>query len=67
MAWAAGVGARAHVQHALIYRLGDVELTVALATAWRPRGELSRLVQLLPLLRQVYMRMMVSLPPDAES
>lgn len=41
-------------------------MTVALATAWRPRGELSRLVQLLPVLRKAYTRMVVSLPPDAE-
>lgn len=41
-------------------------MSVALATAWRPRGELQRFLNLLPLLEQVYSTIVVSLPPNAK-
>lgn len=41
-------------------------MTLALATAWRPRGELGRFENLLPQLWQVFDGIAVSLPPDVE-
>jgi hypothetical protein len=41
-------------------------MTLALATAWRPRGELARFKKLLPSLWQVFDGIAVSLPPDVE-
>jgi hypothetical protein len=40
-------------------------MTVALATAWRPRGEMARFQRLLPTLQEVYPTISISLPPDA--
>jgi hypothetical protein len=39
-------------------------MSLALATAWRPRGELERFERLLPAFRQVYASIAVSLPPE---
>ena len=41
-------------------------MTLALATAWRPRGELNRFEHLLPQLWQDFDGIAVSLPPDVE-
>lgn len=41
-------------------------MTVALASAWRPRGELSRFEKLLPVLQRAYCGLGISLPPDVE-
>jgi hypothetical protein len=41
-------------------------MKVALATAWRPRGESRRFEKLLPRLKQVYSWIAVSLPPDVD-
>ncbi|MGB3700848.1 MAG: hypothetical protein WA997_06210 [Anaerolineales bacterium] len=41
-------------------------MTIALATAWHPRGELNRFLNLLPLLQQEYSGMAFSLPPEVE-
>lgn len=41
-------------------------MTLVLASAWRPRGELSRFQILLPRLQQAYTDLVISLPPDAE-
>lgn len=38
---------------------------IALATAWRPRGELSRFLKLAPQLKEVYATIAISLPPGA--
>ena len=40
-------------------------MTIALAAAWQPRGELERFLTLLPTLRQAYNHLAVSLPPAA--
>lgn len=40
-------------------------MTVALASAWRPRGELPRFLNLLPQLEQVYRGIVISVPPEA--
>lgn len=40
-------------------------MTVALAAAWYPRGELSRFLRLMPRLKEVYSHIVVSLPPEA--
>ena len=42
-------------------------MSVTLATAWKPRGELHRLKKLLPQLNNVYFSVVVSLPPDVET
>ena len=39
-------------------------MSVTLATAWRPRGELPRFQALLPRLRQTYDRLAITLPPE---
>lgn len=39
-------------------------MSLALATAWRPRGELERFQRLFPDLEQVYASIAVSLPPE---
>jgi hypothetical protein len=39
-------------------------MTVALATAWNPRGELNRFQRLYPLLQSVYHHMVITLPPQ---
>jgi hypothetical protein len=41
-------------------------MKIALATAWKPRGEDKRFERLLPQLLQVYQGIAVSLPPDAD-
>jgi hypothetical protein len=41
-------------------------MTLALATAWRPRGESARFEKLLPSLWEVFNGIAVSLPPDIE-
>jgi len=41
-------------------------MTVALASAWRPRGELPRFERLLPQLQAVYTSLALTLPPDVE-
>lgn len=41
-------------------------MTIALGTAWHPRGELPRFLNLLPLLQQEYAGMAFSLPPGAD-
>ena len=40
--------------------------SIALASAWYPRGELSRFLRLLPILDELYISMAISLPPEAE-
>lgn len=42
-------------------------MTIALAATWHPRGELPRLVRLLPRLGEVYQSITISLPPFAEA
>lgn len=42
-------------------------MTTALATAWHPRGELSRFQRLYPLLQTAYREMIVTLPPQADA
>jgi hypothetical protein len=42
-------------------------MTVVLASAWRPRGEMPRFQRLLPDLLCTYSGQAISLPPDAES
>jgi SAM-dependent methyltransferase len=39
-------------------------MSIALATAWYPRGELPRFIDLLPQLMRCYSGMVVTLPPD---
>ncbi len=41
-------------------------MTISLASAWRPRGELPRFIKHLPQLREAYVGIAVSLPPDAD-
>ncbi len=41
-------------------------MTVALASPWNPRGELSRFQRLYPLLQSVYADMVITLPPQAD-
>lgn len=41
-------------------------MTIALATAWNPRGELNRFINLLPRFQEEYYGMEFSLPPDVE-
>lgn len=41
-------------------------MTIALASAWHPRGELARFQKLLPQLNQVYASIAISLPPETE-
>lgn len=41
-------------------------MTIALATAWHPRGELDRFLKLLPILQETYAGIAISLPPDTE-
>lgn len=40
-------------------------MTISLASAWHPRGELARFQKLLPHLNQVYHSIAISFPPDA--
>ncbi len=42
-------------------------MSVALASAWRPRGEISRLIRLLPTLTSHYTGMIIALPPDVST
>jgi hypothetical protein len=41
-------------------------MTIALATAWHPRGELDRFLNLLPALQAAYTGIAISLPPDTK-
>ncbi len=41
-------------------------MTIALATAWYPRGELGRFLTLLPVLQDAYTGIAISLPPEAD-
>jgi len=41
-------------------------MTIALATAWHPRGELDRFFKLLPVLQGAYTGIAISLPPGTE-
>jgi hypothetical protein len=41
-------------------------MTTSLASAWRPRGELPRFKKLLPQLRDAYVSIAISLPPDVD-
>jgi hypothetical protein len=41
-------------------------MTIALATAWNPRGELARFERLYPLLSSVYTHLVVTLPPQVD-
>jgi hypothetical protein len=41
-------------------------VTVVLAATWEPRGELPRLKRLMPLLRELYVGMVVVMPPEAD-
>ncbi|HLE15531.1 MAG TPA: hypothetical protein VI776_12340 [Anaerolineales bacterium] len=41
-------------------------MSIALATAWRPRGELERFQRSIPALKEVYASITVSLPPGAD-
>jgi hypothetical protein len=41
-------------------------MTITLATAWHPRGELNRFLKLLPVLQGAYTGIAISLPPDTE-
>ena len=41
-------------------------MSVTLATAWHPRGELGRFQKLLPVLKEVYSGIAISLPPDVD-
>lgn len=41
-------------------------MTIALATAWNPRGEIDRFLNLLPVLQEAYTGIAISLPPEAE-
>jgi hypothetical protein len=41
-------------------------MTVALASPWNPRGELTRFQRLHPLLQSVYSDMIITLPPQAD-
>ena len=41
-------------------------MTITLAAAWRPRGELSRFKRLLPQLQHVYAEIVITLPPEVE-
>ncbi|OGO63662.1 MAG: hypothetical protein A2Z45_05485 [Chloroflexi bacterium RBG_19FT_COMBO_55_16] len=42
-------------------------MSIALASAWHPRGELSRFKNLITELEQVYVGMVISLPPEADT
>lgn len=42
-------------------------MTIVLASAWRPRGELLRFQKLLAMLQQAYLSLVISLPPDVDS
>jgi SAM-dependent methyltransferase len=42
-------------------------MTIVLATAWHPRGELDRFLKLLPLLQQAYSGIAISLPPETDT
>lgn len=41
-------------------------MTIALATAWHPRGELTRFIKQLPYLQNAYSGMAVSMPPEVD-
>jgi len=41
-------------------------MSVVLASAWYPRGEFSRFEQIMPLLKDVYAGVVISLPPDSD-
>jgi len=41
-------------------------MTIVLATAWRPRGELARFFKLLPQLENAYSGIIISLPPEVD-
>lgn len=41
-------------------------MTISLASAWHPRGELARFQRLVPQLGKIYAGIAVSLPPDAD-
>jgi hypothetical protein len=42
------------------------EMTIALAAAWNPRGELNRFLKLLPVLQDAFTGIAISLPPETE-
>lgn len=42
-------------------------MTIILATAWHPRGELGRFLKLMPLLQQAYSGISISLPPETDT
>ena len=42
-------------------------MTISLASAFHPRGEIPRLEKLLPQLRDVYASICVSVPPNASA
>jgi hypothetical protein len=44
----------------------DDYMSVSLAATWQPRGELPRLLELLPQMRQIYVGMVIVLPPDVD-
>jgi hypothetical protein len=41
-------------------------MSIALASAWHPRGELQRFLKIYPVLEQVYTSMAISLPPGSD-
>jgi len=41
-------------------------MTIALASAWNPRGELTRFLNLLPSFQEAYFGLAISLPPDVD-
>jgi hypothetical protein len=44
----------------------SIEMTIALAATWNPRGELGRFEQLLPRLEELYSHIVISFPPVAD-
>lgn len=42
-------------------------MTIILATAWHPRGELGRFLKLMPLFQQAYSGISISLPPGTDA
>lgn len=42
-------------------------MTIVLATAWQPRGELDRFLKLLPVLQQAYSGIAISVPPETDN
>jgi len=43
------------------------KMTIALATAWNPRGELGRILKLLPVLQDAYSGVAISMPITTEA